>query len=176
MGRETGILYQHDPRQVDVLVESLGLENGNTVQTPIVDDVKDENPVWLDPDQISKNRSHVARCLFLGQDRTCRGMSDPSQHSYTKLERLVQYLKGERQWIQVFEFGNMSSEVFSPTQTAGDTETRKSSSTGVALIGRHFFESVHKKTEDRRQKQYKSRTVCSSIGSIRSEKRREHGA
>ena len=30
--RETGILYQHDPGHMDVLVESLGLENGNTVQ------------------------------------------------------------------------------------------------------------------------------------------------
>ena len=26
---ETGILYQHDPRHVDILIESLGLENGN---------------------------------------------------------------------------------------------------------------------------------------------------
>ena len=58
---ETGILYQHDPRHVDVLVESLGLENGNTVQNPVIDDVKDENPVWSDPEQISKCRSHVAR-------------------------------------------------------------------------------------------------------------------
>ena len=40
-------MYQHDPRHVDVLVESLGLGNGNTVQTPTVDDVKDDNPVWL---------------------------------------------------------------------------------------------------------------------------------
>ena len=62
---ETGISYQHDSRHVDVLVESLGLENGNTVQTPMIDDVKDENPVWLDSEQISKYRSHVARCLFL---------------------------------------------------------------------------------------------------------------
>ena len=37
------ILYQHDPRHVDVLIESLGLENGNPVQTPNVADVKDEN-------------------------------------------------------------------------------------------------------------------------------------
>ena len=56
---ETGILYQHGLRHVDVLVESLGLENGNTVQTPMVDDVKDDNPVWLDSEQISKYRSHV---------------------------------------------------------------------------------------------------------------------
>ena len=60
----TGILKQHDPRHVDVLVESLGLESGNTVQTPYFDDVKDENPVWLDSEQISKYRCHVARCLF----------------------------------------------------------------------------------------------------------------
>ena len=43
--RETGKLYQHDSRHVDVLVESLGLENGNTVQAPTVDVVKDVNPV-----------------------------------------------------------------------------------------------------------------------------------
>ena len=56
-------MYQHDPRHVDVLVESLELEDGNTVQTPIVDDVNDENPVWLDPEQNSKYRSHVARSV-----------------------------------------------------------------------------------------------------------------
>ena len=38
--RVTEILYQHDPRHVDVLVESLRFETGNTLQTPIVDDVK----------------------------------------------------------------------------------------------------------------------------------------
>ena len=42
---ETGIVYQHDPRHVDVHVESLRLGNGNTVQTRIVDDVQDENSV-----------------------------------------------------------------------------------------------------------------------------------
>ena len=52
---ETALLYQHDPRHVDVLVESLERENGNTMQTLTVDDVKDENPVSLDPEQISKN-------------------------------------------------------------------------------------------------------------------------
>ena len=35
---ETWMLCQHDLRPVDVLVESLGLENGNTVQTLILDD------------------------------------------------------------------------------------------------------------------------------------------
>ena len=29
-----GIVYQHDPRHADVLVKDLGLEHGNSVQTP----------------------------------------------------------------------------------------------------------------------------------------------
>ena len=64
---QTVILYQHEDRHVDVLVESLGLENGNTVQTPIIGDVKDEIPVWLDSEQISKYTSHLARRSFTTQ-------------------------------------------------------------------------------------------------------------
>ena len=73
----------------------------------------------------------------------CPRMSDPSQHSFTNFKRLVRYLKGERQWIQVFEFGIMSSEVivFCDSDWAGDEETRKSSSAGVALTGRSSAEA-----------------------------------
>ena len=97
------------------------------------------------------------RCLFLSQDTAditfvvnelCQRMSDPSQHSFSKLKRLVRYLKGERQWIQVFEFGAMSSEVtvFSDSDWAGDQETRKSSSAGVALVGTtHFLKAYTRK-------------------------------
>ena len=97
------------------------LENGTTVQTPVADDVKDENLVRLDPGQTSKYRSHVARCLFLRQDRAditfavnelCQRMSDPSQRSFSKLNRLVRYLQCERRWIP------------SPTQTGLETKKR----------------------------------------------------
>ena len=65
------------------------------MQTPKFDDVKDEKPVPLDPEQISKYRSHVARCLFLSKDgaektfavdELCQRTSDPSQHSFIKLK------------------------------------------------------------------------------------------
>ena len=83
-----------------------GSRTGTLCKTPIVDDAKDENPVQLDPEQISKYRSHVARCLLLSQDRAditfavnelCQKMSDPTQHSFATLKRLVRYLTGERQ-------------------------------------------------------------------------------
>ena len=37
-----GIVYQHDPRHVDVLVKDLGLEHGNSVQTPATHDATEE--------------------------------------------------------------------------------------------------------------------------------------
>ena len=39
---EKGIVYQHDPRHVDVLVKDLGLEHGNSVQTPAAPDAMEE--------------------------------------------------------------------------------------------------------------------------------------
>lgn len=103
------------------------------MQTPMVDDVRDENPVPVNPKQASEYRSCVARSLFLSQDRAdmtfavhelCQKMSDPSVNSFNELKRLIRYLKG--QWSQVL-VGNMSSEatVFSD---ADWLETRKQES------------------------------------------------
>ena len=40
--RKRGIVYQHDPRHADVLVKDLGLEHGNSVQTPATPDATEE--------------------------------------------------------------------------------------------------------------------------------------
>ena len=39
---QKGIVYQYDPRYVDVLVKDLGLEHGNSVQTPAAPDAAEE--------------------------------------------------------------------------------------------------------------------------------------
>ena len=152
-------LYQHDPRHLDVLVESLGIEKGNTVLTPIIVDVKDENPVWLDSEQISMYRSHVARC-FIRSEQLCRRMSDLSQHSFSKLKRLVRYLKGETMDPSFRTRGHeFRGGQFSRTQTG--LETRKRG---------------NRRAREWRswEKPRRSRTVCSSIGSVRSERGPEH--
>ena len=83
----------------------------NIVQNPTVNDVTDENPVQLDQNK-SASTAHMARCLFFIQDRAdttfavnelCRKLSDPAHHSFANLKRPLRYLKGERQWIQVFQ-------------------------------------------------------------------------
>ena len=78
--RKEGIVYQHDPRHIDVLVKDLGLEHGNSVQTPATPEVtEEEKPEPLSQVQHHKYRSQVARCLFLSQDRTscARGCQIP---------------------------------------------------------------------------------------------------
>ena len=179
---ETGIFYQQYPRHVDFLIESLGLENRNTVQTREVDDVNDESPAQLDPEQIGWYGSHVARCLFLSQDRGRhdigreRAVPENVRSHTAQFKRLVRYLKGERPWVQVFKFGDTSSEVivFSDSDWARDKETRKSSSAGVAFVGGHLLKAYTRKTEYHRQKQCRSRAVCSIIGSVRSKGCRGH--
>ena len=97
---EKGIVYQHVPRHVDVLVKDL---DGNSVQTPAAPDaMEEEESELLSQDQHHRYRSLVARCLFLSQDRAditfivnelCQKMSNPNQQSLARLKRLARYLK-----------------------------------------------------------------------------------
>ena len=50
------MVYQHDPRYVDVLVTDLGHEHDNSMQTPAVHDVTDEEP---EPSDQMQSRQHI---------------------------------------------------------------------------------------------------------------------
>ena len=71
-------------------------------------------------------------------------MSNPNQQSLAMLKRLAWYLKRERQWGQVFEYGAMTKDltVFTDSDWAGCKETRKSSSAGVDARKTHA-EGIH---------------------------------
>ena len=61
-------MYQHDPTHVELLVKDLGLEHGNSVQTPATHDATEEETELLDQVQHNKCRSQAARCLVFSQD------------------------------------------------------------------------------------------------------------
>ena len=105
---------------------------------------------------ISIAASHSRRCLFLSRDSghsirrervVPKKVGSFTTQLLPKLKRLVRFFQGGRQWIQVFEFGDVSSEVtvFSDSDWAGDIETRKSSSVAVALVGRHLSKAYTRK-------------------------------
>ena len=95
-----GIVHQHDPRHVDVLVKDFGFEHGNSVLTPATPDlVEEEVSEPLCQDRHQQYRSQFARCLFLCQDRAditfivnelCQKMSRPNQQSLAKLKKARQ--------------------------------------------------------------------------------------
>ena len=72
---------------------------------------------------------------------------EPNQQGLARLKRLARYLKRERQWGQVFEYGAMTKDltVFTDSDWAGCKETRKSSSAGVLMLGKHTLKAyTHK--------------------------------
>ena len=175
-----GIVYQHNPRHVDVLVKDLGLEHGNSVQTPATPGVtEEEESEPLSQDQHHRYTSQVARCLFLSQDRADitfivnelrQKMSSSNQQSLAKLKRLARYLKRERQWRQVFEHGKLAEEltVFTDSDLAGLQRDPKVVERRRDDAGKTHPESIHTKAEGDCEEQRRGRTVCSSIGSVRS--------
>ena len=65
-----GVVCQHDPRHVDVVVNDLGHQHGNSLQTPTVHDMTDE-----EPDQ----RIQVTSCkMCVPQSRPCRHVQSSS--------------------------------------------------------------------------------------------------
>ena len=64
-GKE-GIVYQHDPRHIDVLVKDLGLENGNSVQTPATPEVTEEEKP--EPPQPRPSRHNIHRERVVPED------------------------------------------------------------------------------------------------------------
>ena len=66
----------------------------------------------------------------------------------------------------------MRSEVtvFSDSDWAGNKETRKSSSAGVALVGRHLLKAYTRKQKIIARSSADEEILCSSIGSVRSDR------
>ena len=150
-------MYQHYPRHVDVHVKDLGLEHGNSVQTPATPDVtEEEESEPLSQDQHHKYKSQVAKCLFLSQDRAditfivnelCPKDVESQSTERCKAGKACQLFERERQWGQVFEYGHLAEEltVFTDSDWAGCNETRKSSSASVLMLGSHTLKEYTRK-------------------------------
>ena len=66
--------------------------------------------------------------------------------------------------------------VFSDSDWAGDKDVGKSSSAGVALVGRHFLKAYTRKRKIIARSSGEGELYAGAFGSIRSERRRERDA
>ena len=143
------IEYEADPRQAERLVNECGLEGAKTVATPGVKasfaDHEADSP--LDKRLHTPFRGSAARGNYLAADRidtqfackeVCRWMATPTQQSWKALKRLCRYLCGKPRMTYVYRRQDLNAiDVYCDTDWAGCTRTRKSTSGGVVMLGRH---------------------------------------
>ena len=106
----------------------------------------------LSCEQSTKYRANVARANYLTQDsldiqfatkELCRKMSSPNGADWLKLKRLARYLVDKTRSRLMYEYQSKPSsiEVYTDTDFAGCSRTRKSTSGGVVMYGSHLIKS-----------------------------------
>ena len=148
-----GIVYEADPRHVEIVVEQLGLQNAKPVATP---GIKEEGRTQEDCDQplseeeASKYRALVARYNYLSPDRPdisysvkelARYMSAPTKGNWLQLKRLGRYLKGKPRVQIKFEWQKTLGvlRTYSDADLAGCKQSRKSITGGCITLGKHML-------------------------------------
>ena len=148
--RDSSIEYECDPRQIEKLIAECGLEGAKPVATPGVKATFSEleqDSVDLAGDRNTAFRGAAARGNYLAADRldvqfackeVCRWMARPSLHAWKSLKRICRYLVRAPRLVYSFPQQTVSSiDVYTDTDWAGCPKTRKSTSGGVIMLGRH---------------------------------------
>ena len=141
--------YEADPRQVERLVADCGLEGCKSMATPGVRasfaELEEDVPL---PQQLhTAFRGAAARGNYLSTDRLdahfackeiCRWMATPSEHSWKAMKRLCRYLSGLPRLVYVYRQQEVELvDIYTDIDWAGCPKTRKSTSGGCLMLGRH---------------------------------------
>ena len=103
------------------------------------------------PDQHKRFRGIAARANYLSADRPdvqysakeiCRSMSSPTEMSMSALKRLCRYLLGAKRLVYQYVWQSADRvECYSDTDWSGCGRTRRSTSGGCIMFGRHTLKS-----------------------------------
>ena len=150
---ETGVELEADPRQAERLIQESGLDGANSVCTP---GLRATAAQVLQDEPLAEKfhtafRAAAARANYLAQDRPdcqftckeiCRWMARPTTGSYEAIKRLCRYLVGAPRLVWKYDYQQSSPiSVYSDTDWAGCPRTRKSTSGGCILVGKHLIKS-----------------------------------
>ena len=142
-----GVVYEHDERHVQRILEQLELGQATPVRTPAVkqEQVHPEEDTPLRPGDATAYRALAARMNYLAVDRPdvafatkeiCKCMSNPMQRDWEKIKRVARYLIKVPDLAALFPWGSGEDpvlKVYTDSDWAGDRETRKSTSAGCAM-------------------------------------------
>ena len=153
-----GLTFEADPRHTEIIIEHLRLKEAKAVSTP---GTKDEGRTSADCDeelddtQASQYRAITARCNYITPDRPdiaytvkelARKMSRPTKGDWLRLKRLGRYLLGRPRMQQIYPWQSAQSimKVYTDADWAGCRETRKSTTGGCAMLGKHTLKGWSK--------------------------------
>ena len=149
-----GISYEADEKHAKQIIEDLGLKGASPVTTPIIRKGagQEENTEELTKEEAKRFRGIAARINYIALDRAdlqyaakevCRKMSKPVMADWDTLKRIGRYLlhrpraklmyKCQRRWAGM--------KVYTDANHAGCLKTKKSSSSGHIMLGRHCVKS-----------------------------------
>ena len=150
-----GLEMEADPRQAEKLLRDLKLdgEGVKVAASPGVKATRDQldADLPLDKTKATPYRAVVARANYLAADRpelqfaakeVCRWMSAPTEASLNALKRLGRYVAGHRRMVFKYPWQRVDRiDTYSDTDWAGCPKTRKSTSGGCLMLGRHLLKS-----------------------------------
>ena len=149
-----GLWYEADQRHAEIFVKELGMD-----QDRVKSDIPGERlPYEEEDDELLPHHEHkkyqalVARANYLAQDRSdiqfavkelARTMSSPTRGSWKGLVKLGKYLKTHNRSGYSYPYQERPKElvVWPDTDYAGCKRTRKSTSGGVVMWGKHLIKS-----------------------------------
>ena len=147
---EHGLEYEADPRQAERLLEGLKLDSGcNPVATPGLKPLMDQltEDKVLPTSEFTGFRGLPARANYLAADRidlqysateVCRFMSAPSETSVAAMKRMGRYLLGHQRLVWTYPWQRAEGiDVYSDTDWSGCPRTRRSTSGGCVMLGKH---------------------------------------
>jgi hypothetical protein len=155
--RSWGITYEADPKHRRLIIEYFGLDeksrklttNGSKERD---DDDEDDEEVELSPMEKTSFRAVAARLNFLAADcpdvqfpakEVCRNMSSPTLGAFRKLKKVARYLLSRDAVRFTFEWQQegMQLTIYTDSDWAGCLKTRRSTSGGVVMLGRHCLKT-----------------------------------
>ena len=151
---EEGCEWEPDPRNSELIIQHLGMENAKPVNSPgaKIDRTVEQDEEELHGEEATAYRAVAARANFLFTDRAdvqvsskeiCRRMSKPRRCDWQKLRRLSRYLAGQPRMVQFYRWQDTPDMIDAVVDTdfAGCLETRKSTSGGTLLHGHHCIKT-----------------------------------
>ena len=150
-----GLEYEADPRQGEKLLRDLKLEGEGVkaAATPGVKATREQldADAPLEPTKQTPYRAVVARANYLASDRpelqygakeVCRWMSAPTELALKALKRLGRYVVSHRRLVFQYPWQTVEKiDAYSDTDWSGCPKTRKSTSGGCLMLGKHLIKS-----------------------------------